>query len=119
MNRDIDWDEIAREVRKQAALEYITIGRKNTSPEVRLQTPQLKLLRQICDLAKELGITKVDLCQQWHIAKRQIYYYLRGDKMPSPAIYERMKQTHYYLQKIKRESSGTRAGKAKDTGRTL
>jgi len=76
---------------------FLFTGMKGSSPEMRLQSPQLQMLRQICELAQELGVSKAELCRQWGVANRQIYYYLKGDKMPSLRTYTKMTQTYHQL----------------------
>jgi len=77
---------------------FIFGGIKGSSPEMRLQSPQIKLLRQIVELAEKLKVSKAELCRQWGIANRQIYYYLKGDKLPSRRTFDKMTVTYPRLQ---------------------
>lgn len=83
------------------------IGERSTSKEVRLNSPQIKLLCHIIELAKKLGVSKASLCQEWGVARRQIYYYLRGDKMPSIRTYRSMLTTGYRLESLEAEKHVT------------
>lgn len=89
----IDWES----ERDQA---FLFTGMKGSSPEMRLHSPQIKLLRQICKLAEELKVSKAELCRQWGVANRQIYYYLKGEKLPSRRTYDRMTLTYHQLQGV-------------------
>ncbi|MBA7596782.1 hypothetical protein ES703_03771 [subsurface metagenome] len=87
---------------------FLFTGMKGSSPEMRLQSPQIKLLRQVCELAEKLGVSKAELCRQWGVANRQIYYYLKGEKLPSRRTFGKMTVTYHRLQ-LSDTSSNMRA----------
>ena len=82
-----------------------SIGRRKATPEVRLQSPEIKLLKEIVLLAEELGITKVALADEWHMPRQQIYKYLKGQRLPSSGKFAKMKVTHARLLRLASHTS--------------
>jgi len=82
-----------------------SIGRRKATPEIRLQSPEIKLLKEIILLAEELGITKVALADEWHMPRQQIYKYFKGERLPSSSKFTMMKVTHARLLRLASHAS--------------